>query len=185
MRPDRVSLPLLRRLHERVFGCAEVQAVLTAAFEELGAALRERSDPPHAASVIPVELFAAGGLPRVGEPVRLCRLFLLRRGARMEAPEIHHNSVQRLVSYQGRGRIHQGTSGGGPLGLEPREISSPLASGSPEGGCPGDADIVRCWDIVPAGVWHYPEAGEGRDWATVTFHSAGEDEIVDEVWTGS
>lgn len=185
MRPDRGSLPLLRRLHERVFGCPEVRGVLAAAFEELDAELKERFDPPHAACVIPVELFAADGLPRVGEPVRLCRLFLLRRGARMAAPERHRNSVQRLVSYQGRGRIHQGTPGGGPLGLEPREIGSPVASGSPGGGCPDDVDIVRCWDIVPAGVWHYPEAGGGRDWATVTFHSAGEDEIVDEVWAGS
>ena len=181
MIPDPGSLPLLRRLHERVFGCPEVRDVLTAAFEELGSALEERPDPPHATRVIPVELFAEGGLPAVGEPVRLCRLFLLRRGARMATPEIHCNSVQRLVSYRGRGRIHQGTPGGGTLGLRPREIGGSVV----DGGRPDDLDIVRCWDIVPAGVWHYPEVGGDLDWATVTFHSAAEDEIVDELWGGS
>ena len=185
MKPGRGSLPLLRRLHERVFGCAEVRTVLAAAFEELDAALEEGSDSSHAACVIPMELFVEGGLPRVGEPVRLCRLFLLRRGARMAAPEIHRNSVQRLVSYQGRGRIQQGTPDGRPFGLRPREISDPVAGGSLESAYPDDIDIARCWDVVPAGVWHYPEAGEGRDWATVTFHSAAEDEIVDELWEGS
>ena len=185
MRPDRSSLPLLRRLHERVFGCPEVRGVLTSAFEELDSALEEGSDPPHATRVIPVELFVDGGLPTVDEPVRLCRLFLLRRGARMAAPERHRNSVQRLVSYRGRGRIHQGTPGGGPFGLRPREIGDPVADGWPAGGRPDDFDIVRRWDIVPAGVWHYPEAGGDLDWATVTFHSAAEDEIVDELWGGS
>ena len=34
------------------------------------------------------------------------------------------------------------------------------------------------------GVWHYPEAATDHDWATVTFHSAGEHEIVDELWEG-
>ncbi len=185
MKPDRGSLPLLRRLHGRVFGCAEVGSVVEAAFEELESVLEERSDPPHAACVIPVELFVGDSMPLMEDPVRLCRLFLLRRGARMAAPERHHNSVQRLVSWDGRGWIHQATPDGGPFGLRPREISGPVANGSLDGGCPEDVDIARCWDIVPAGVWHYPEAGEGRDWATVTFHSAAEDEIVDEVWTGS
>ena len=184
MKPGRGSLPLLRRLHERVFGCPEVAAVLAAGFEELNSVLEERSDPPHAACVIPVELFVGDSMPPLEDPVRSCRLFLLRRGARMAAPEIHRNSVQRLVSWGGSGWIHQGTPDGGPFGLRPREIGSPVPGGSPEGGCPDDFDIARCWDIVPAGVWHYPEAGEGRDWATVTFHSAAEDEIVDEVWTG-
>ena len=184
MRPDRGSLPLLRRLHERVFGCPEVRTVLEAAFEELDSVLEGRPDPPHAACVIPVEPFVEG-IFQVSEPVRLCRLFLLRGGARMAVPEIHRNSVQRLVSYRGRGRIHQGTPDGGPLGLRPREIVSPVADGSPTGRSPDDSEIVRCWDIVPAGVWHYPEAGGGRDWATVTFHSAREDEIVDELWEES
>ena len=185
MRPDRGSLPLLRRLHERVFGCPEVRGALTAAFEELSSVLEERPDPPHATRGIPVELFVDGGLPAVDEPVRLCRLFLLRRGARMASPEVHRNSVQRLVSYRGRGRIHQGAPGGGPFGLRPREIGGSVADGLSAGGRPDDLDIVCRWDIVPAGVWHYPEAGGDLDWATVTFHSAAEDEIADEVWAGS
>ena len=180
MRPDRDSLPLLRRLHERVFGCNEVRAVLAAAFAELAAVLESRPRALHTMSVIPVERFLDGAIPPVEDPVRLCRLFLLRRGARMATPERHCNSVQRLVSWRGCGRIHQGAPGEGPDGVRPREIRSP--SGLTAGGSLHDRELYACWDIVAAGVWHYPEASAERDWATVTFHSADDGEIVDELW---
>lgn len=182
MRPDPASLPLLRRLHERVFGCDEVRAAVAAAFADLAAALEARPRSLHTMSVIPVDRFVEDPMPAAADPVRLCRLFLLRRGARMATPERHRNSVQRLVSWRGRGRIHQGAPGGkGPDGLRPREIRSPHG-GSSAGEWANDRELYACWDIVPAGVWHYPEASAERDWATVTFHSAGEDEIVDEPW---
>ena len=180
MRPDPASLPLLRRLHARVFGCDEVRAVVAAAFAELAAALEEQPRARHTMSVIPVERFLDGAIPPVEDPVRLCRLFLLRRGARMATPERHRNSVQRLVSWRGCGRIYQAVPGEGPDDLRPREIRSPHG-GSPAGGSANDRELYACWDIVPAGVWHYPEASAERDWATVTFHSAGEGEIVDEL----
>ena len=185
MKPGPESLPLLKRLHERVFADADVRTVLDAGFAQLAAALRKRPDPPHAARTVPIELFAADA--RHGE-VRLCRLFLLRRGARMAVPERHRNSVQRLVSYRGRGSIHQSAPGGGPEGLRARAIGSPGAKGSAHGyvhrddPVAGTADLARHWDIVPEGIWHFPEAAEDGDWATVTFHSVAEDEIVDELW---
>ena len=203
MRPRSESLPLLRELHDRTFAVREVRAVLNAAFVELEAELRDRPEVPHATCVIPVGLFvddvpgeSAPG-PGGGDQVRLCRAFLLRRGARMATPERHRNSVQRLVSYRGRGRIHQGVAGGGPLELRPRELRSPGAdevgsvgwSGSSGARLPAPSssespvfpDAARFWDIVPPGVWHFPEAGREEDWATVTFHSADEDEIIDEL----
>ena len=180
MRPHRDSLPLLRRLHERVFGCEEVRAVLSAAFAELAAALGARPRSLHAMSVIPVDRFVKDPMPAVEDPVRLCRLFLLRRGTRMATPERHRNSVQRLVSWRGCGRIHQGVPGERPDDLRPREICSPHAGSSADGWA-NDRELHACWDIVPAGVWHFPEAAEERDWATVTFHSAGEGRIVDEI----
>ena len=172
MKPDRESLPLLKRLHERVFADPDVHAVLDAGFARLAAELRSRPEPPHATCTVPIELFVDDA-PHDG--VRLCRLFLLLRGARMAVPERHRNSVQRLVSYRGRGSIHQGVPGGGPGDLRPRAICCPDADST---------DLARHWDIVPAGVWHFPEAAEGEDWSTVTFHSAAEDEIVDELWPG-
>ena len=183
MKPDRQSLPLLRRLHERVFADPAVRAVLDAGFGQLAAALQKRPDPPHAARTIPIELFADGAR---NDQVRLCRLFLLRRSKRMAVPERHRNSVQRLVSYRGRGTIHQGVPGGSPEGLRARAIGSPGAKRSThrDGPVADATDLARHWDIVPEGIWHFPEAAEDRDWATVTFHSAAEDEIVDELWLG-
>ena len=182
MKPDRDSLALLRRLHRRVFVDPEVRAVLDAGFVQLAAQLETRPEPPHATCTIPIELFTGGRNDRATREardratrerhvqVRLCRLFLLRRGARMAVPERHTNSVQRLVSYRGGGWIHQGVPGGPAINLRARAVSSPQAG----------ADLASHWDIVPAGVWHYPEADGREDWATVTFHSAAEDEIVDE-----
>lgn len=175
MKPRHDSLPLLRRLHERVFADAEVRAVLDAGFAQLAAELERRSELPHATCTIPIEPFeGATGAGAGRDQVRLCRLFLLRSGARMAVPERHRNSVQRLVSYRGKGCIHQGATGSGPEGRSPRTICSP--SRKPD----APADLNRHWDVVPEGVWHFPEAANDEDWATVTFHSATEDEIVDE-----
>lgn len=189
MKPDEESLPLLLRLHERVFADPEVRAVLDAGFAQLAEELGRQAEPPHATCTVPIELFTAAGEDRVAgqdpitalgeaptvahvhDQVRLCRLFLLRRGARMAVPERHRNSVQRLVSYRGSGSIHQGVPGDGPEGLRARAICSPGAD---------ESGLARHWDFVPAGVWHYPEADGAEDWATVTFHSAAEGEIADE-----
>ncbi|MDE2784205.1 MAG: hypothetical protein OXK77_14710 [Gemmatimonadota bacterium] len=185
MKPDHESLHLLHRLHQRVFADPEVRAVLDAGFVQLALELRSRPEPPHATCTVPIELFTGVEQDRITaasedrvtadrhDDVRLCRLFLLRRGARMAVPERHRNSVQRLVSYRGSGSIHQGVPGGGPESLGPMAIYSPGAD---------DSDLARHWDIVPVGVWHYPQAHGREDWATVTFHSAAEGEIVDEFW---
>jgi hypothetical protein len=66
--------------------------------------------------------------------------------------------------------------------LRPRAIRSPREDGPAERG-PDPLVLEACWDVVPAGVWHYPEADSGGDWATVTFHSAAEGEIEDELWS--
>lgn len=198
MKPDQESLPLLQRLHERVFADPEVRAVLDAGFVQLALELESRPEPPHATCTVPIEMFTGGGQDRIAAAsedrvaggrhgqVRLCRLFLLRRGTRMAVPERHLNSVQRLVSYRGSGRIHQGTVGGRRGPLRPWAITKPdeadVGIDAP-GGTAGVTDLARHWDIVPAGVWHYPEADGGEDWATVTFHSAAKGEIVDELWS--
>ena len=198
MNPDAASLPLLRALHQGVFADPAVRVKLDAAFEELAAELRGRAEPPHAARVIPIELFTVGLAPELAGAVRLCRAFLLRRGSRMATPEVHRNSVQRLVSYRGRGRIYADLKRGGRMaGFDagsgptrrkrpedqrgPQDLA-PRAVRSPDPGDLAALPIEQCWDIVPAGVWHYPEAGADADWATVTFHSASESEILDELW---
>lgn len=172
MKPEAVSLPLLQALRERVFSVPRVRAAIDAVFAELAAELRSTRESPHATAVVPIDLFTGGLRPELARKVRLCRAFLLRRGARMAAPEVHRNSVQRLASYRGGGWIHQ-TMAGGWVARELR---------SPDPRDPVAEPIDRSWDIVSAGVWHFPEAGADEDWATVTFHSASEEEIVDELW---
>lgn len=176
MRPDPASLPLLRRLHRRVFVDPEVRAVLEAGFVQLAAELETRPEPPHATCTIPIEFTSpahAAGTDQ--DQVRLCRLFLLRRGTRMAVPERHTNSIQRLVSYRGRGWIHQGIPGGPAVDLRARAVTSPQEGGEErrvdrvDAGLSGPAhaaDVARLapfWDIVAAGVWHYPEADGGED----------------------
>lgn len=192
MTPDAGSVPLLRALHKRVFAAREVLTVLDAVFGELGAELRGRAEPPYATRAIDMDLFQAALPPECVGEVRLCRAFLLLRGARMAVPEVHRNSVQRLVSYRGSGWIHQERAGGGRRGLADEGLQGPQgarpgdlvprAIASPDPADPTGTTIERCWDIVSAGVWHFPEAGRDQNWATVTFHSASEEEIVDELW---
>lgn len=181
--------------------------MLDAGFSRLAARLEIRPEAPHATCTVPIELFTGGVNDRATreahdgaargrhDRVRLCRLFLLRGGARMAVPERHTNSVQRLVSYRGRGWIHQGVPGGSAVNLRARMIGSRQegceerlvdemeASLAGQAQAAGLARLAAFWDIVPAGIWHYPEADGGEDWATVTFHSAAEDEIVDETLT--
>lgn len=158
-----------------------MRTVLAAAFAQLAASLEAEPGALHTMSVIPLDRLMEDLVPEAGDRVRMCRLFLLRRGARLAAPERHRNSVQRLVSWRGAGRIHQGAAGEGPDDLRPREIRSPRGGLSVDARA-NDRELYACWDVVPAGVWHFPEAAGERDWATVTFHSAGEGEIVDELW---
>ena len=185
MTPDDISLPLLTRLHQRVFGSSEVRTVLDTEFSRLAAELHSRRDPPYVSGSAQVDIFTTVLPPALRSQVGLCRLFLLRRGCCMEVPEIHRNSIQRLVSYRGRGTIHAGEPGEGPADLVPRVVRSPGDEQADRysASC-GDQELARYWDVVPSATWHYPEAvAAGADWATVTFHSATEDEIRDELWT--
>ena len=63
-----------------------------------------------------------------------------------------------------------------PGGPDKHYTAYPLISPVPE----KMAEISLYWDVVPAGTWHFPEAGDSADWMTVTFHSAGADEIIEE-----
>ena len=93
----------------------------------------------------------------------------------METPEIHRNSIQRLASYRGRGTIHSAGPGGHDMDFKPYALDDCERSVV--------TDLNQLWDVVPVNTWHFPEASAEGDWHTVTFHSAGSAEIVDEYTT--
>jgi len=107
---------------------------------------------------IPLTIFS-GALP---SDIHLCRLYFLRSKA-IVPREKHHNSIQRLVSYEGSGKIHVETNGSW---VEDKVRTS--------------GNLMDRWHIVPSNTWHYPEADD-QTWITLAFHTANSADIIDEV----
>lgn len=164
---------LIEQLHHLVFHHSESRAILEAAFKE-ALALFDQPDYalPYASYNIPIEHFESNIADAQKGMVGLCRVFILRAGFNMPNPEIHRNSIQRLVSYTGKGAIHSASSGGVDMSFKACAISSPEPS--------SQINIEGSWDVVPENTWHFPVADESEDWFTVTFHSANASDIVDE-----
>ena len=95
----------------------------------------------------------------------------------MSPPEIHRNSVQHLMSFKGRGAIHSASADGVDMNF----IEFPIRSYDSI----SSSGVTDTWDIVPGNTWHYPEAGTESDGYTVTFHSASEDTMIEELWQGA
>ncbi|MGR0278350.1 hypothetical protein ACUM5Y_04785 [Marinomonas dokdonensis] len=166
---------LIEQLHNMVFHDSTTQEILASAFQE---ALAIFKDPeyslPFASYNIPVTHFTQALNAPEQSMIGLCRVFILRAGCKMPRPEIHRNSIQRLVSFKGEGSISSASPGGVDMTFKACAIVSPELDSA--------EDLMNCWDVVPENTWHFPQADAGQDWFTVTFHSATEDTIVDEYW---
>ncbi len=186
MKPAPACRNLLRSLHEAVFFSAATIKTLDRIFDDLAAELDDATEP-HVSRTVDMSLFSRHLPPTVLEEVRLCRAFLLAAGNRMARPEVHHNSIQRLVSYRGSGAIVQAAPGEHVSRLRPRSIVSPPGRGRSQGDGVAAAtpiDLDRHWDVVSPGAWHFPRADDDLHWATVTFHSASADAIQEGLWNG-
>ncbi len=173
--PD-ADAALVRRLHQLVFEDEEFRSAVAEAFERAQAELEsEENTLPYSSAEVPLAAFKSKLAEDLRDKVNLCRVFILRKGRRMETPEIHRNSIQRLTSYQGRGTIHSAAPGGQDMDFKPYALDDPEQSLV--------ADPNQVWDVVPLNTWHFPEASAEGDWHTVTFHSADSAEIVDEYTT--
>ncbi|MEO9655226.1 hypothetical protein [Marinomonas sp.] len=174
----KVSTPdtsLVKQLHTLVFSDVETKNILDLAFEKALAIFDEPEySQPFVSYNIPITHFAKSLNKSEQSMIALCRVFILRAGCKMPRPEIHRNSVQRLVSFKGQGSIYSATPGGVDMTFKECAIVSPDVNDS--------EDPMNCWDVVPENTWHFPQADAGQDWFTVTFHSATEDAIVDEYW---
>jgi len=167
---------LITRLHELVFDDDAISILLNEAFSLACSKFEDKTySLPYASENVKMDDFFCRLPISLQENIRLCRVFVLKSGMQMPASEIHRNSVQRLVSYRNRGAIHSAAPGGVDMNFTAFPLRSPV---------PGEAsEITSHWDIVPANTWHFPEAYDSGDWLTVTFHSAGADQIIDEYTT--
>ena len=170
--PD-ADADLVRGLHQLVFKDAEFRSALAAAFERARTELEnEENALPYSSAEVPPALFESKLAKDLRNKVNLCRVFILRRARRLETPEVHRNSIQRLTSYRGRGTIHSAATGGQDMDFKPYVLEDPEQSLI--------SDLNKVWDVVPMNTWHFPEASAEGDWHTVTFHSAASEEIIDE-----
>ncbi len=159
-----------------MFEDEEFRSAVAEAFVRARAELdAEENALPYASAEVPPAAFRSKLADSLRDRVNLCRVFILRKGRRMETPEIHRNSIQRLASYRGRGTIHSAGPGGQDMEFEPYALGDSARSAGP--------GPNQLWDVVPMNTWHFPEASAEGDWHTVTFHSAASAEIVDEYTT--
>jgi hypothetical protein len=108
---------------------------------------------------VPLEIY-----DNVPEGIASSWVFVLRAGCSSGA-ERHPNSVQRVMSYQGRADMQ--TWGGG------RWVSNVLSSDV-------DIDLEARWLTIPTNVWHRPVMGD-VDWTVVSFHTASDAALIEEL----
>lgn len=94
---------------------------------------------------------------KIPEQINLCRLFVLKANTKSKI-ERHRNSIQRTKTIQGAGEIRVFTH---------NEWTS------------HNFNSVQQWIVLKENTWHEPIA-QGENWITITFHTAGENEIIDE-----
>ena len=109
----------------------------------------------------PVPLSVYGpGLPG---SIRSSWVFILRANTETGA-ERHPNSVQRMISWDGEGDFPTRTG---------RDWESHPMTSDPS------APLDHRWISIPADVWHQGIV-PGRDWVVVSFHTAAEEDLIEE-----
>jgi hypothetical protein len=96
--------------------------------------------------------------------IRSSWVFILRKGATTGA-ERHPNSIQRMMSYRGRGDIQTGGPG--------RWLSHPLVAEP-------NADFDRRWHSIPINVWHQCVVPTVANWVVVSFHTVPAEDLIEE-----
>jgi len=119
------------------------------------------ADPERLTAAVQVSLSVFGdSLP---SEIKSCRVFALRAGLE-SGIECHPNSHQRVLSLEGTGEIRVFDD------PEPYTVSLRSDRGGP---------LKLRWGSLQENIWHQPVAGM-EDWVVLTFHTASEDELIDE-----
>ena len=190
---DESDRRLIECLHALVFEDAECRAAIEAGLQQAS----QRFDDPqttksYSSVTLPIELFSKKLPEALRDKVRLARVFTIKAGQRAPHEEIHRNSIQRLVSFRGRGAVNCAQppdvnktgvkrTGVNQTGTDRTYRKYEISSPDFDRADPARAsDISACWDVVPANTWHFPEARGNEQWFGVAFHSAAAEEIEDE-----
>jgi hypothetical protein len=91
-------------------------------------------------------------------------VFFLRAGCSSGA-ERHPNSIQRVMSYQGRADMRTWDG--------ERWVSNLLRSEA-------ELPLENRWLSIPTNVWHRPVMGD-VDWSVVSFHTASDAALIEEL----
>jgi len=166
------DLELISCLHDLVFNNVDIKNILEEAFKDTYKLFNDKEYAlPYASINISIDVFNKFLPEKFIGLVKLCRVFILKKGNRYPSYENHRNSIQRLVSYEGKGTIYS-KKNNQDTEFEAYPIISPVYGLK--------TDIINHWNIVPKNIWHYPKAGSAEDWLTVTFHSVTSNDIIDE-----
>jgi hypothetical protein len=133
-------------------------AILQAAAEQVRAELAGNGSAQLAWRTIPLSSY-----DRVPEEIASSWVFVLRAGCTTGA-ERHPNSIQRMYTYGGSGDMQLWNG----KAWEPHPQTSRR-----------DAPFVERWITIPQLAWHRPVMG-AEDWVVVSFHTAAEDELIEE-----
>jgi hypothetical protein len=142
-----------------------------AAAAEIGAVVSRvrRHLSEHSAAALawePIPLSAYG--PSLPGTIRSSWVFILRANT-VTGAERHPNSIQRMVSWEGEGDFQTKRDRSWESHFLTSDVSAPLD---------------RRWITIPVDVWHQGVVPEG-DWVVVSFHTAAEEELIEERDTGS
>ena len=155
---DRSEIEILEILDaavERESVVEEIDRIIS----RVESALRQRPGDSLAWEPIPLEVFGS----RLPEAIRSSWVFILRADAATGA-ERHPNSRQRMMSYRGSGDFQTGKEGDWRSHFLKSDKSAPLE---------------ERWISIPPGVWHQGVARR-ENWVVVSFHTAAEDELIEE-----
>jgi hypothetical protein len=132
--------------------------ILQAAAEQVRSELATNSSAQLAWRTIPLRSYE-----RLPEEIASSWVFVLRTGCTTGA-ERHPNSIQRMYTYGGSGDM---------------QIWDGKAWESHPQSSRHDAPFDERWITIPRFAWHRPVM-DAEDWVVVSFHTAGEDELIEE-----
>ncbi len=151
--------PAILATLDRALRSESIRAKIDGIVARVERKLREKPDESLAWEPIPLGQYALALPPGI----RSSWVFILRAGANTGA-ERHPNSHQRMMSYRGHGDFQTRQGARWRSHLLASDLAQPVASR---------------WISIPPNVWHRGIV-PAENWVVVSFHTAKEDELIEE-----